>query len=109
MLDGYSLGAPWMLQVRFSMLLLAVVGAFQGLDIHETYQERLAIATGTVIQQLVHEALAAPAPMHENVFQLFELVHVHLHLEIRPARMFAHVAAAKAGVGAGDGPRRALG
>ena len=42
--------------------------------------------------------------MHEDIFQLLELVHVHLHLEVGPARVFAHVAAAKAVIGAGDAP-----
>lgn len=108
MLYGYSLGTTWILQVRISMLLLPVVVTFQGLDIDETHQERFAIATRTVIQQFVHEALAAAATMHEHVFQLFELVHVHLHLEVGPARMFAHVAATKTVIAAGDRLCRAL-
>ena len=86
MLYACSLGATWMLQVGISMLLLSVVVMFQRLHIDQAHQERLAVATRAVIQQLVHEALAATATMHEHVFQLFELVHVHLHLEVRPAR-----------------------
>ena len=32
--------------------------------------------------------------MHQRVFQILELVHVHLHLEVGPAGVFAHLALA---------------
>src|ERR1700683_2567538 len=107
MLHGCSLGATWLLQVRISMLLLSVVGASQALGIDESHEEGLAVLAFTVIEELVHEALAATAAMHEDILQLLELVHVHLHLEVGPSRVFAHVAAAEAIVGTLDRKLRA--
>ena len=46
--------------------------------------------------QLVNEALAAPAAMHDQIFEFLQPVQMPLDLRVSPARVLAHVAAREA-------------
>ena len=46
-------------------------------------------------QQLVNETLAAAAAMRQQILQLFQTMQMHFQLRIAPARVRAHVAAAR--------------
>jgi len=59
-------------------------------------KERLARIGRLLEVQLINEALATAAAMHDEILQLFELVQVAFELRVAPAGVMAHVAAAEA-------------
>ena len=73
-----------------------------GLDIDQAGKERLAGIGGRLEVKLVHEALAAPATMNDQIFEFFELVQMALQLGITPSGVLAHVTAAKEKIAALD-------
>ena len=79
-----------MLVVAFGMLVVMLQIERGWID--QTKEERPAFASSALVQQLVDEALATSAAMHEHVLHRDQLVHVRSHLEVAPTAPFAHFA-----------------
>jgi hypothetical protein len=63
--------------------------------VDQARQEGLARIGGPRQEEFINEALAAPAPMHDQAFEFFELMQMPLQLRVAPSGLLAHVAAAK--------------
>ncbi len=69
---------------------------FELFDVDQARQERSTALRVAFVHQLVDQALAAAAGVHEQVLQLLEPVQMHLELRVAEPRVLAHRAACEA-------------